>query len=210
MRNIVTGSTTLFAIIKKIFIKKLKIILTMVTKSQSKFHLATHSYPSHKIHLTVNTAPQKRIFTFTVKPTERHLSRGPQDFLQFLQVDSQEGGNIPKGLKTQQNPRQNPTLLSAPKYNPPNCSHPGSVRVNVQLLGKQAKEGEQGREPVQLLRATSPHLLLQESCHLPAPQLQCWLFPLEPVEYSEIHKSSLKHWQLTQVGVKATNIFLAN
>lgn len=66
---------------KKIFIKKLKIILPMVTKSQLKFHLATHSYPSHKIHLSLNTAPRKQIFTFTVKPTERHLSGGPQDFL---------------------------------------------------------------------------------------------------------------------------------
>lgn len=69
MRNTVTGSTTLFAIIKKIFFKKLKIILTMVTKSQSKFHLATHSYPSHKIHLSLNTAPRTQILTFTVKPT---------------------------------------------------------------------------------------------------------------------------------------------
>lgn len=57
MRNIVTGSTTLFAIIKKFFIKKLNIILTMVTKSQLKFHLATHSYPSQKIHISLNTAP---------------------------------------------------------------------------------------------------------------------------------------------------------
>lgn len=58
MRNIVTGSTTLFAIYKKkSSSKKLKIILTMVKKSQSRFHLATHSYSSHKIHLSLNTAP---------------------------------------------------------------------------------------------------------------------------------------------------------
>ena len=104
MRNIGTGSTTLFAIIKKIFIKKLKIILTTVTKSQSKFHLATHSYPSHKIRLSLNTAPRKQIFTFTVKPTERPLSGGAQDFLQFTQVDSGGGGSIPKGLKCKTKP----------------------------------------------------------------------------------------------------------
>lgn len=104
---------------------------------------------------------------------ERHLSRGPQDFLQFIQVDSQGGGDIPKGLKPNETQDQTPTLLSAPKYNPLDCSHPGSVRVNVQLLGKLAKEGEKGRELVRLFPATSPNPPLQESCHLPAPQLQC-------------------------------------
>ena len=86
----------------------------MVTKSQSKFHLATHSYPSHKIHLSLNTAPQKQIFTFTVKPTERHLSRGPQYFLQFIQVDSQGGGNIPKGLKPNKTQDKTPPSSLAP------------------------------------------------------------------------------------------------
>lgn len=115
---------------KKIFFKKLKIILTMVTKSQSKFHLATHSYPSHKIHLSLNTAPRKQILTFTVKPTERHLSRGPQDFLQFMQFDCRRGENIPKGLKTNKNRRKKMSHLPlCPQIQPSKllafrfCSH---------------------------------------------------------------------------------------
>lgn len=122
----------------------------MVTKPQSEFHLAPHSHPSHRTHLSPHC-------TLTAKPAERHLPEG----LSLPIVHA--GGGQPTGFKTQQAP------------SPPSSPLPQSSTLQVapsqvlfvlecSLWAHRTRRGT-GSELRRLFLATSPHLLLRELCH---------------------------------------------